>query len=82
MTKKLVWKLPKFLSQQGLTRYQLMQELGNAKGRVAYRWTDLPQRLDTEALEGVLAALEKLTNKSISVADIFEYEEEGKGNNG
>ena len=76
MTKRLVWKLPEYLDRHDLTRYQLMQELGNAKGRVAYRWAELPQRLDTEALEGVMAALEKLTKRQVSISDLLEYQEE------
>ena len=73
MDKRLVWKLPEYLEAHDITRYQLMQELGDGRGRVAYRWADLPQRLDTEALEGVLAALEKLTGDRISISDLLEY---------
>lgn len=73
MTKQLVWKLPKYLDAHGLTRYQLMQELGDGKGRVAYKWKELPERLDTEALERVMGALEKLTGNNVVITDLLEY---------
>lgn len=76
MTKQLVWKLPEYLDAHGVTRYELMQELGDGKGRVAYRWKNLPERLDTEALTRVLDALEKLTGESVAIADVLEYENE------
>lgn len=73
MTKQLVWKLPEYLDAHGLTRYQLMQELGDGKGRVAYKWKELPERLDTEALERVMGALEKLTGNNVVITDLLEY---------
>lgn len=73
MTKQLVWKLPDYLEAHGLTRYELMQELGDGKGRVAYKWKNLPDRLDTEALARVLGALEKLTGGDVAVTDLLEY---------
>lgn len=73
MTKQLVWKLPDYLEAHGLTRYELMQELGDGKGRVAYKWKNLPDRLDTEALARVLGALEKLTGETVSLDDVLEY---------
>ena len=76
MTKQLVWKLPEYLDSHGLTRYELMQELGDGKGRVAYKWKNLPERLDTEALTRVLYALEKLTGESVAITDLLEYEDE------
>ena len=51
-----------------------MQELGDGKGRVAYKWKNLPDRLDTEALARVLGALEKLTGERVAGADLLEYE--------
>ncbi len=73
MTKQLVWKLPNYLDTHGLTRYELMQELGDGKGRVAYKWKELPERLDTEALARVLAALEKLTGENVTITDVLDY---------
>ncbi len=73
MMKQLVWKLPNYLETHGLTRYQLMQELGDGKGRVAYKWKDLPDRLDTEVLERVMGALEKLTGGPVKITDLLEY---------
>lgn len=73
MTKQLIWKLPDYLEAHGLTRYQLMQELGDGKGRVAYAWKDLPERLDTDALERVMGALEKLTGAGVRIDDVLEY---------
>lgn len=73
MTKQLVWKLPEYLDAHGLTRYQLMQELGDGKGRVAYKWKELPERLDTEALERVMGALERLTGNNVVITDLLEY---------
>lgn len=74
MTKQLVWKLPDYLDAHGLTRYDLMQELGDGKGRVAYKWRELPTRLDTDAFTRVLSALEKLTGQSVAITDLLEYE--------
>jgi hypothetical protein len=74
MTKQLVWKLPSYLDTHGLTRYQLMQELGDGKGRVAYKWKELPERLDTEALERVMSALEKLTGREVAISDLLDFE--------
>ena len=76
MTKQLVWKLPEYLDAHDLTRYELMQELGDGKGRVAYKWKNLPERLDTEALTRVLGALEKLTGEDVTITDLLEYEDE------
>jgi hypothetical protein len=76
MIKKLVWKLPGYLRRHQLTRYQLMRALGENKGRIAYRWSELPQRLDTEVLAELLSALEKLTGRPVEVADILEYQRE------
>lgn len=76
MTKQLVWKLPEYLNTHNLTRYALMQELGDGKGRIAYKWKSLPERLDTEALTRVLDALEKLTGESVTIADILDYSDE------
>lgn len=76
MTKQLVWKLPEYLDTHNLTRYALMQELGDGKGRIAYKWKSLPERLDTEALSRVLDALEKLTGESVTLDDILAYGDE------
>lgn len=76
MTKQLVWKLPKYLDSRGVTRYELMQELGDGKGRIAYKWKNLPERLDTEALTRVLDALEKLTGEEVAITDVLEYGDE------
>ena len=76
MTKQLVWKLPEYLEAHGVTRYELMQELGDGKGRVAYKWKNLPERLDTEALTRVLGALEKLTGEEVAITDVLEYGDE------
>jgi hypothetical protein len=74
MTKKLVWKLPQYLRRHRLTRYQLMRELGENRGRVAYRWSDIPQRIDTDVLAELMSALEKLTGQPVDLTDIFEYQ--------
>jgi hypothetical protein len=73
MDKRLAWKLPEYLETHNLTRYQLMTELGDGKGRIAYEWRKLPKRLDTEALERVLNALEKLTGDRVELSDLLEY---------
>ncbi len=73
MNKRLAWKLPKYLDNHGVTRYQLMTELGDGRGRVAYEWKELPKRLDTEAFERVLGALEKLTGEPVTLTDLLEY---------
>jgi hypothetical protein len=50
-----------------------MTELGDGRGRVAYEWKELPKRLDTEAFERVLGALEKLTGEPVTLTDLLEY---------
>jgi hypothetical protein len=74
MSKHLTWKLQEYLESRNLTRYRLMAELGDGKGRVAYDWKELPKRLDTEALERVLNALEKLTGEPVELTDVLKYE--------
>jgi hypothetical protein len=74
MTKKLVWKLPQYLRRHRVTRYQLMQELGENRGRIAYRWSEMPQRIDTEVLLELMSALEKLTGQPVEVTDILDYQ--------
>lgn len=86
MNKHLVWKLGDFLRSRNLSAYALGKQLEasrrssgrNVAENLAYRWsraTVPPERLHTDTLEEVLAALESLTGAPVELSEVIAYEE-------
>ncbi len=74
MTTQQVWKLPEHLDAHGVARHELMQELGDGKGRGVHKWQRLSERLDTEALNlKRLGTPKKLTGEEVAISDVPEY---------
>ncbi len=78
--KTLRWKFGDYLKAHSITAYRLSKELGGtASRRLPYEWAKgPPQHLHLDVLQKVMAALEDITGKPVSVCDLLEYEEGGR----
>lgn len=68
------WRLQTFMQEHGVTQYALQRESGVALNTIKAIYRGETQRPDLEVLDKVMAALDGLTGKRVSVCDLLERE--------
>jgi DNA-binding Xre family transcriptional regulator len=69
------WKVKEFLEAHDVSAYRLMKEANLSQG-TAYRLANNETNgLHLETLDAVIAALRRLSNEEVGIADLLEYRE-------
>ncbi len=72
------WRLKDTMDKLGVTRYALQKESGVSMNTIRDMYNGKTKRPDLDVLDRLIKALGKLTGKPVTMADLLEYEEEGR----